>query len=88
VFFFVRNDPTRIYHAHAASAPLGLAIEAIARDARLVAHDGPAGTDETVEKCGLAYVGASHDRYRRRMLGRRRFFREWLRSDGHTTILT
>jgi len=38
--FFVRQNPARVHDAHPPPAPLRLAIEPVASDARFVAHDG------------------------------------------------
>ena len=43
------------------AAPLGVAVEAVAGDAGLVADNGAAGSDNAVEEGGLADIGASHD---------------------------
>jgi len=41
--------------------PLRIAIEAVTSDARFVADNGAAGTDDAVKERGLAYVGAADD---------------------------
>ena len=43
------------------ASPVGLAVEAVAGDAGLVADDGAARTDEPVKERGLADVGAADD---------------------------
>src|SRR5665811_2142758 len=59
----VRHNATRVHHAKLAAEPLTLAINAVAGDARLVAHDRAATLGEPVEKRGLAHVGPAHDGY-------------------------
>src|SRR6266581_3315910 len=46
------------------AAPFGLAVDAVARDARLVGDDGTAGAGQTIEERGLTHVGAADDHER------------------------
>src|SRR5437879_2323922 len=59
---FFREDATRIDHAKPTATPFCVPVEAIPRDAGLVAHDGTPRTDDTVEERGLAYVRPAYDR--------------------------
>jgi hypothetical protein len=60
-FLVFGDDPARIDDAELVSAPLGVAVEAVARDARLVADYGAARSSEAIEERRLANVGASDD---------------------------
>jgi hypothetical protein len=44
-----------------AAFPVCGAVDAVARDARLVGDDGAARAGEAVEQGGLAHIGASDD---------------------------
>ena len=57
--FVFRNDAAGIDHAQRPAGPFGFAIEAVASDAGLVADDGAARSDETVEERRFADVGAA-----------------------------
>ncbi len=57
----VGNDAAGIDHAQQLAGPLGFAVKTVAGDARLVADNGAAGADQTVEERGLADVGAADD---------------------------
>ena len=59
--FVVGKNAARINDAQLAAAPFGLAIETVARDAGLIAHNGAARADQPVEQRGFADVGAAHD---------------------------
>jgi hypothetical protein len=59
--FVVRNDAPGIDDFQRAAAPLCLAVNPIARYARLVGDDGAACAGQTVEERGLAHVGAAHN---------------------------
>src|SRR5579862_2386429 len=61
-----RNDAAGVDDAEIAPAPLGVAIEAVASDAGLVANDGATRTHNAVEQRGLAHVGATDDGEQRR----------------------
>src|SRR5437899_7566882 len=62
---FFREDATRIDHAKPTATPFCVPVEAIPRDAGLVAHDCPPRTDDTVEERGLAHVTPAYDRDKR-----------------------
>ena len=53
--------PPGIDDAQMASAPFRLAVEAVARDAGLVADDGAARAHQPIEERGFADVGTAHD---------------------------
>src|SRR5260370_38954822 len=57
----VRNEAAGIHDFQCAAAPLRLAVDAVAGDARLVGDDGAARAGQTIEQRGLADVGASDD---------------------------
>ncbi len=63
--FVFRNNSARIDNADAASTPLRVAVEPVARDAGFVAHDGAPRAHDAIEQRGLAYVGSAHDGKRR-----------------------
>ena len=46
---------------HLSAAPLGLAVDAVACDARRILNNGAPLAYELVEQRGLAHIGASHD---------------------------
>lgn len=58
---FFGNNAAGVDDAEVASAPVGLAIEAIASDAGLVANDGAARPDQPVEQRGFSDVRAADD---------------------------
>ena len=60
VFVFGENA-AGIHDAQMASAPFGLAVEPVARDAGFVADNGAPRADQPVEERGFADVGAAHD---------------------------
>ena len=57
----VRNNAARIHDAKLVPAPFGLAIEAVARDAGLVADNGAPRSGQVVEQSRFADVRASDD---------------------------
>ena len=57
----VGQDAAGIDHAGMLAGPLDLAVDPVAGDARLIAHDRTARAGETVEECGLAHIGAADD---------------------------
>jgi hypothetical protein len=57
----VWDDAARIDHAELVSKPFRLAIEAVARDAGLIADNGAPRSGEMVEERRFANVGASDD---------------------------
>src|SRR5688572_24969294 len=57
----VRHNAARIDQGKLFSRPLNFPVNAIARDARLVAHDGAPLADKTIEERGFAYVGTPND---------------------------
>ncbi len=59
----VDNPSAGVYERKLTRSPFALAVLAIARCPGFVADDGLAGSGESVEKCGLPYIGASHDGY-------------------------
>ena len=64
----VGQDAAGIDHPRMLAGPLDLAVDPVAGDARLIAHDRTARTGETVEESGFAHIGAAddgHDRPRR-----------------------
>jgi hypothetical protein len=54
-------DAAGVHEREGASVPFGLGADAVARDARLVMHDGDAPSDDAVEQRGLADIGAADD---------------------------
>ena len=67
-FLILRNDAARIDYSKRMAAPLRLAIEAVARDARLVADDRAPRTGQLVEQRGFANVGAPDDGEKRQSI--------------------
>ena len=61
VLFIFGNDAPGIDHAKAAPVPLGGAVEAVARDAGLVADNGAASSDDAVKQRGLADIRPAND---------------------------
>src|ERR1700729_4192620 len=61
----VLNDPAGVDQLKSPAAINGLTVDSIARDSRLIAHNGAALAQDYVEQSGLADVGASHDDNRR-----------------------
>src|SRR5258706_4352734 len=59
--FIFGNDPTSVDDADAAAAPFCVSVEAVARDAGLIADDGTTRAHDPVKQRGLAYVGSAHD---------------------------
>jgi len=59
--FVIGHDATRIHQARRAAGPANLAVDAVARDARLVADNGAARLGEAVKERGFADVGAAHN---------------------------
>lgn len=59
--FFLGEDTAGVDDAQVTAFPLGVAVEAVARDAGFVADDGAAGADDAVKERGLADVGAAYD---------------------------
>src|SRR6266404_8305724 len=59
--FVVRNDAARIHNSKLVPKPFDLAIEAVARDARLIADDGAPRSRQMVEQRRFADVRASND---------------------------
>ena len=59
--FVFGKDAAGVDDAQVASAPLRLAVEAVARDAGFVADNGAPRSDQAVEQRGFAHVGAAHD---------------------------
>ena len=57
----IRNNSARIDQAKTLAAIFCLAINAVARDARLVAYNRAALAYNRVKKGGFAYVGASYN---------------------------
>ena len=57
----VGDEAAGIHDFQGAAAPLGFAIDAVARDAGLVGDDGAARAGEAIEERGLAHIGASDD---------------------------
>src|SRR5690606_42085527 len=69
---------TRVDNIESRPGPLHLPVDAIARDAWLIVHDGPARLYEAVEEGRLPHVGAADDRDERH---------GELRSEEHTSEL-
>src|SRR6266478_9881900 len=57
----VGDDAASIDNLQRPAAPLCLAVNPVARDARLVGDNGAARAGQTVEERGLAHVGAADD---------------------------
>ncbi len=70
--FVVGDDAAGVDQAGFAALPLDLAVDAVARDAGLVADDGAARAGEAVEERALADVGAAADGDQRQSPARRR----------------
>ena len=54
-----------IHHAEAAAHPFHVGIDAVARHARHILHDGDAPSRDLVEKCRFAHVRAAYDGHQR-----------------------
>src|SRR6266481_5535618 len=65
----VRNDATSVDNLKRVAAPFRFAIDAIARDARLVSDNGAARAGQAIEKRGLADIGAAHYYQRWQLFG-------------------
>ena len=64
----VGNDSAGVHDLERAAAPVGFAVDAIARDARFVRDDGATRAGKAVEERGLAYVRAADDDQRWQLL--------------------
>ena len=62
--FVVEDDAAGIDQIEFAPAISGFAIDTVARDSRLVAHDGTPLANDRVKQCGLADVGAPDNDHR------------------------
>ena len=60
-----RFDTAGVHQTEFAAAPLALAIDAVARDARRILDDGEPLADELIKQHGLADVRPSNDRNQR-----------------------
>ena len=60
-----RFDTAGIHQRKFAAAPLALAVDAVARDARRIFNDGEPLADELIKEHGLAHIGSAHDRNQR-----------------------
>jgi len=67
----VRDDATGVDQAKLAAAPVVLAVDPVAGNARLVAHDGAARVRQAIEKRRFAHVGPAHDGDHRQRLSAR-----------------
>src|ERR1700677_3462497 len=63
--FVFGNNSAGVDDADATTTPLRVAIEPVASNARFIAHDRTARTDDAVEQRGLAYIRPAHDGQRR-----------------------
>jgi hypothetical protein len=61
-----RQDAAGIDHAETVSGPVGFGVKAVARNARLVADDSPARSDNAVKQRGLAHVRAADNGQQRK----------------------
>ena len=59
--FVFGKDAAGVDDAQLASAPFRFAVEAVARDAGLVADNGAPRAHQPIEQRGFADVGAAHD---------------------------
>ncbi len=59
--FVFRDDSASVDHLKGTTLPVCGAVNAVARDARLIGDDGAARAGEAVEERGLAHIGASDD---------------------------
>ena len=60
-----RFDTAGVHQTEFAAAPLALAVDAVARDARRILDDGEPLADELIKQHGLADVRPSNDRNQR-----------------------
>src|ERR1700738_998673 len=65
----VGDDAPGVDNLKRVAAPVRLAIDTIAGDARLVGHNGAARAGEAIEKSGLADIWAAHNHQRCWSLG-------------------
>ncbi len=64
-FLVVGHDTARVHEREAPPRPLRLAVDAVARDPRLVADDGTPLADQPVEERGLPHVRPPDNRHQR-----------------------
>ena len=61
VLLVMDDDAAGVDHLEAAAVVLGKPMDAVARDARLVADDGAPLSRDAIEEGGLSYVGPAHN---------------------------
>ncbi len=57
----LRLDSAGVNDDQLLAAPFGFAVNAVARDAGRILHDGAPLADELVEQRGFSHIGAPHD---------------------------
>ena len=59
--FIVRHQSAGIHNFQRPPAPLGLAVDAVARNSRLICNDGATRARQPVEKRGFAHIRTPHN---------------------------